>query len=140
MGTTLILDETGSMASMKEEPVQSVNAYVKIQKQSGFDVNIRIVRFAQVIKDMTRNVSDPELEIDDYDPDGMTALIDTVIYVILTATEAQHVLITTDGDDNSSTYNIGMNAPANSPSAHPNLKQNDVEAGVDGCNCYSLWR
>lgn len=106
MGTTLILDETGSMASMKEEPVQSVNAYVKIQKQSGFDVNIRIVRFAQVIKDMTRNVSDPELEIDDYDPDGMTALIDAVIYVILTATEAQHVLITTDGDDNSSVYSI----------------------------------
>ena len=106
MDTTLILDETGSMHSMKNEPVQSVNAYIKIQRESGFDVNIRIVRFAQVIKDMTRNVADPDLEIDDYEPDGMTALFDAVIYVILTSTSAQHVLITTDGDDNSSIYKI----------------------------------
>jgi hypothetical protein len=107
MDSTIILDETGSMESMGNEPKQSVRQYIKVQKESGFKVRCRIIRFAEYIKVMEKDIDDPTLNADDFKPDGMTALIDAVIYAILTATKPQHVNIITDGKDNSSVYKIG---------------------------------
>jgi hypothetical protein len=107
MDSTIILDETGSMESMGNEPKQSVRQYIEVQKESGFKVRCRIIRFAEYIKVMEKDIDDPTLNADDFKPDGMTALIDAVIYAILTATKPQHVNIITDGKDNSSVYKIG---------------------------------
>jgi hypothetical protein len=106
MDTTIILDETGSMRDMGTEPVESVNGYINVQKESGFAVKIRIIRFAQHILVMEKDVADPEINITDYEPDGMTALIDAVIFGILYADKPQHFIIVTDGKDNMSVKSI----------------------------------
>jgi len=106
MDTTIILDETGSMRDMGTEPVESVNGYINVQKESGFAVKIRIIRFAQHLLVMEKDVADPEINISDYEPDGMTALIDAVIFGILYADKPQHFIIVTDGKDNMSVKNI----------------------------------
>ena len=106
MDTTIILDETGSMRDMGTEPVESVKGYIKGQQESGFAVKIRIIRFAENILVMEKDVADPEINIDDYSPDGMTALIDAVIFGILYADKPQHFIIVTDGKDNMSVKNI----------------------------------
>jgi len=106
MDTTIILDETGSMRDMGTEPVESVNGYIKGQQESGFAVKIRIIRFAENILVMEKDVADPEINIDDYEPDGMTALIDAVIFGILYGDKPQHFIIVTDGKDNMSVKSI----------------------------------
>jgi hypothetical protein len=106
MDTTIILDETGSMRDMGTEPVESVKGYIKGQQESGFAVKIRIIRFAENILVMEKDVADPDINIDDYSPDGMTALIDAVIFGILYADKPQHFIIVTDGKDNMSVKNI----------------------------------
>jgi len=103
MDSTIILDETGSMASMKDEPVQSLNSYIDVQRTSGFNVNITVVRFNEYIRyTLPLSVHDPNLTISDYEPNGMTALFDAIIFGILTATTPQNVVIITDGANNSS--------------------------------------
>lgn len=102
MDSTIIVDETGSMRDMGEEPIDSVNEYIKVQRDSGFPVKIRIIRFAQHISIKEGNVSDPGLNIDDYYPSGMTALFDAVIFGILYDVKPQHMIILTDGKDNTS--------------------------------------
>jgi hypothetical protein len=100
MDSTIIVDETGSMIDMGDEPIRAVNEYIKGQRESGFDVNITIIRFANHIAMTKKDITDPDLNINDYEPNGMTALIDAVIFGILNGTKPQHVVILTDGKDN----------------------------------------
>jgi len=102
MDSTIIVDETGSMKDMGQEPIESVNEYIKVQRESGFPVKIRIIRFADHISIKEGDVADPALNIDDYYPSGMTALFDAVIFGILYGTKPQHMIILTDGKDNTS--------------------------------------
>ena len=100
MDSTIIVDETGSMIDMGDEPIHAVNEYIKRQRESGFAVNITIIRFANHIVMSKKDITDPDLNINDYEPNGMTALIDAVIFGILNGTKSQHVVILTDGRDN----------------------------------------
>jgi hypothetical protein len=103
MDSTLIIDETGSMDSMGNEPVESIHGYIERQKKSGFNINITLVRFNEDIKyTLPLSVHDPNLQICDYRPNKMTALYDAVVFGILSATSAQNVVIMTDGKNNSS--------------------------------------
>jgi len=103
MDSTVILDETGSMESMGCEPVQSVNCFIDGQRESGFSgLYIRVIRFNEFISYSSSIPVTNYLAITDYKPQGMTALFDALVYAILTAEKAQHVVIVTDGKDNSS--------------------------------------
>ena len=111
MDSTIILDETGSMTDMEKEPIYSVNEYIKGQQEAGFSVKIRIVRFADNIIITEKEVTDPSLHVNDYKPNGMTALFDAVIFAILYGTKPQHCIIITDGKDNISVRKLDeMNA------------------------------
>jgi hypothetical protein len=103
MDSTIILDETGSMESMGCEPVQSVNSYIDGQRESGFSgLHVRVIRFNENIYYSSPIPVTNYLAIMDYKPTGMTALFDAIAYAILTAEKAQHVVIVTDGKDNTS--------------------------------------
>lgn len=103
MDSTVILDETGSMESMGCEPVQSVNSFIDGQRESGFSgLYIKVIRFNEFIYYSSSIPVTNYLAITDYIPRGMTALFDAITYAILTAEKAQHVIIVTDGKDNSS--------------------------------------
>ena len=107
MDSTVILDETGSMESMGCEPVQSVNSFIDGQRESGFSgLYIRVIRFNEFISYSSSIPVTNYLAITDYMPRGMTALFDAVVYTILTADKAQHVVIVTDGKDNSSNITL----------------------------------
>jgi len=105
--STVILDETGSMESMGNEPVQSVNSYIDGQRESGFSgLYIRVIRFNEYIYHSSAIPVTNYLAIMDYKPRGMTALFDAIAYAILTAEKAQHIVIVTDGMDNSSVIKL----------------------------------
>ena len=109
MNSSIIFDETGSMEQMGKEPVDALNAYIEGQRQSGFDVNLTIFRFNEYIRyTKPLSVHDPNLNIKDYRPYGMTALFDTIVYCILTSDSPQHVLIITDGKNNSSVISLSV--------------------------------
>jgi len=109
MDSTIILDETGSMFKLGNEPVESIDGYILGQKNSGFDVNMTIVRFNEHIRfTLPLSVRDSNLKITDYHPEGMTALFDAIAYGILSATKAQNMTILTDGEDNSSILKLSV--------------------------------
>lgn len=104
LDSTIVLDETGSMRTMGDEPVQSAIAYIEGQEQSGLDgLSITVIRFNEsIIYTPPLPLTDPTLKTIQYTPNGMTALFDAIVFAILTAEKPQHVVIVTDGENNSS--------------------------------------
>jgi Mg-chelatase subunit ChlD len=111
-----ILDRSGSMSSMGDEPMQAVNSFVEEQLEASFELKDKATFTLYTFN------TQPELVYDDqplanvkpytyYKPSGMTCLYDTIGYAInrkLSKEVTNNVIcvILTDGADNSSrTYN-----------------------------------
>jgi uncharacterized protein YegL len=113
----MILDASGSMCSLSNETIINYNNFILEQKKLSGDCDITLVTFNHEHKTVydkvpLKNVKD--LTNSDYKPDGYTALLDTLGYVIdnvgkrlSSTTEDQRpskvvVVIITDGQENSS--------------------------------------
>jgi hypothetical protein len=104
----LILDCSGSMDSHREQTLQSVNSFLKIQKECDVETKITTCFFNNIVKtNEPKLVNDlSELTLDDYHCSGYTALFDAIGHTI---TQHQPVLgeltmvaIMTDGMENAS--------------------------------------
>ena len=105
ISVSLILDESGSMGSCKQETINGFNEYIQsLRKQNvkfaltKFSDDCKIVYNAKDIKDVK------ELNEVDYQPNGMTALYDAIGNTISMVKSEDKVLIVilTDGDENAS--------------------------------------
>ncbi len=110
-----LLDESGSMMTMGDEPLQALNKFISDQKK--VPGKISIVTFNnEVHEKVTSQYISTFPEFTDYHPNGMTALYDAIGRSISTklllgvspyqkggqrTTDVQLVIIT-DGEDNSS--------------------------------------
>ena len=110
----VILDESGSMQNMGNEPVQSVNAFLEEQKKDSVDDGavFTFTTFntkSKVIVDHVPIVSAEAIAEDSYKPGGGTALNDAVCFTIEAELKSDKptnkvVLIITDGQENASQY------------------------------------
>jgi len=100
----IILDETGSMASLGDEPPQSVKTFVDVQRSNGLPIRLSLTKFNLYITPVFVDVliTDPVCDHTPYHPNGMTAAYDAVRYVILSSDKPLAVVFVTDGQDNSS--------------------------------------
>jgi len=108
----IILDESGSMSVMGDEPVQSVNVFIEEQKSNSKDDNatFTLVTFnnkSKVVIDHYPLTRVPLVLEKDYKPNSGTALNDTVCSVLKVELSGNNpmnkvVVIVTDGLDNSS--------------------------------------
>ena len=99
----IVLDETGSMQSMGNEPVESVKAFIDIQR-TGVPICISLTKFNLYMTTVYSSVpiADPVCDQLPYHPSSMTAAYDALRYVILSATTPLSIVFITDGEDNSS--------------------------------------
>lgn len=105
-----ILDESGSMSLMGNEPVQAVNSFIKAQKSLGDDGStFSLWKFSNKV---TQLIDDEDLqsikEFKDFKPDGLTCLYDAIGHAITTKKEKEKYdnvicVILTDGFENCST-------------------------------------
>lgn len=109
MDVVVIMDESGSMASMGDEPVQAVTEYIKNeQKDSDSYTTLDITFFSTYVRKVCVDTSLSDFEsFPLYKPDGMTSLNDAVYSTIkdkLMSTRSDNVvcLIVTDGKENAS--------------------------------------
>lgn len=110
----VILDKSGSMQIMGNEPVQSVNAFLEEQKKDSVDDGavFTFITFntkSEVIVDHIPIVSAEAIAEDSYKPDGGTALNDAVCFTIEAELKSDKptnkvVLIITDGQENASQH------------------------------------
>ena len=103
-----VMDASGSMLSMGDEPIQGLNSFYKTQKESG-EFTSTLVFFNSVVTFHHQNINGkdvPSLTNDDYHRDGMTALYDaigmSIEYQKNIKTENVIVVILTDGLENAS--------------------------------------
>ena len=103
-----LMDESGSMNTMEDEPWQSVNSFVKKQKENN-KFNFTLVFFNNEVKFVYKNVKSDEivpLTSKSYDPFGTTALYDAIGNAIhfqkQKSLENVIFVILTDGLENSS--------------------------------------
>ena len=103
----VILDESGSMRTMGDEPVQAMNAFIAKQKETG-DGFLTLWKFNNEPSLVLKRIPLSEVvKFTDYTPEGMTALNDTIKVAILAQQEADPrrrvvCLIVTDGLENAS--------------------------------------
>ena len=112
VGETLvnfILDKSGSMESVREATRSGFNEYLNTLKKDGNKYRFSLTLFDTMIQ--TPYVDSPitevsEMSVDDYNPDGSTALYDAICTTIKGVKErkGQKVInvIMTDGEENSS--------------------------------------
>jgi hypothetical protein len=100
----VILDETGSMMSLGNEPAESVKTFVDVQRTNGIPIRFSLTKFNLYITPVYSDVAitDPVCDHTPYHPSGMTAAYDAVRYVILTSEKPLAIVFVTDGQDNSS--------------------------------------
>lgn len=101
----IILDKSGSMNVMGEEPVQALNAFVTEQQKEAGDANLFFYVFShEVTEEYTGPIKDAEsYTYAKYSPNGMTALYDAIGQSIAERNSKNGVLmIITDGEDNAS--------------------------------------
>jgi uncharacterized protein with von Willebrand factor type A (vWA) domain len=97
-----IMDESGSMVNMGNEPWQGLNNFVNKQKENNIEFNFTLIFFNSNIRFIHKNLNSEKISMltkKDYNPEGLTALydaigkgieyqktqsIDNVIFVILT--------------------------------------------------------
>lgn len=111
MDIIFILDESGSMASMGSEPIQSTNKFIREQQATlvGDGTTFTLWKFSD---SPTLVIDDKDLAeitaFTEYNPSGMTALYDAIgkaINTKLAKTRHDNVVcvILTDGEENAST-------------------------------------
>ncbi|NND71096.1 MAG: VWA domain-containing protein [Rhodothermales bacterium] len=89
---SFLLDETGSMQSIKDDTVGGFNAYLDTLKKGGDSILFSLVSFNSS-KTLKRYVAEPVTTIqplseDDYQPHAMTPLIDAAVKIITATDEA----------------------------------------------------
>ena len=105
--TIILLDSSGSMLNMGDEPVQAVNSFIKEQKNAE-DSTFSLYTFNNTVTTVYENVPVNEVEeYKDFDPDNMTALYDAIGNAItkkLKSDRSENVVmvIVTDGLENAS--------------------------------------
>jgi len=89
---SFLLDETGSMQSIKDDTVGGFNAYLETLQQDGSDILFSLVSFnssvtrKRYVAEPIRNVA--SLTDADYQPAAMTPLIDAAVKIIKATDEA----------------------------------------------------
>ncbi|MDX1394926.1 MAG: hypothetical protein R3195_11055 [Gemmatimonadota bacterium] len=110
---SFLLDETGSMESIKDDTIGGFNEYVKTLQGSGGDILFSLVSFNSS-RTEKRHVADPIGEVRpltaaDYRPHAMTPLIDASVKLIKATDEAVArrgddpnvvIVLQTDGQEN----------------------------------------
>jgi hypothetical protein len=110
---SFLLDETGSMESIKDDTVGGFNEYVKTLGRDGADILFSLVSFNSS-ETRRRYVAEPianvaPLAADDYVPRAMTPLIDAAVKIIKATDEAVRkrgdqpnvvIVVQTDGQEN----------------------------------------
>lgn len=113
---SFLLDETGSMQSIKDDTVGGFNAYVETLQKDGDGILFSLVSFNSS-RTQKRYVAEPIDQIkpltdDDYQPGAMTPLIDAAVKIIKATDEAVSkradapnvvIVMQTDGQENVST-------------------------------------
>jgi hypothetical protein len=106
---TFIMDASGSMASMGDEPWQGLNNFIKKQKESKVDFNFTLIFFNSEINFIYKNLESnkiPELTSKDYVPMDTTSLYDAIgkgiEYHKTDSMDNVIFVILTDGHENSS--------------------------------------
>ena len=105
ISVSLILDESGSMSSCKQETINGFNEYIQsLRKQN---VKFSLTKFSDDCEIIYNNkdIKDvKELNEVDYQPYGMTALYDAIGNTVSATKSEDKVLIVilTDGDENAS--------------------------------------
>jgi hypothetical protein len=77
----IILDESGSMGSCKEDTIDGVNLFLHNQKRISREANVTLVKFSDYYKIINDSVPLDQvvhLDEDNYKPSNMTALLDAV--------------------------------------------------------------
>ena len=104
----LILDESGSMEGVKDKMIESINSFLKEQKQEkGRETTFTLVKFnstcRRIIENRALNEVD-QITSRDYNPEGSTALYDAIGDTINWFRYESDVLmvIVTDGQENAS--------------------------------------
>jgi hypothetical protein len=103
-----VMDASGSMINMGNEPIQGLNSFYETQKKSG-EFTSTLVFFNTNVTFHHKNINGrdvPSLSSDDYHRDGMTALYDaiglSIEYQRKIKTENVIFVILTDGLENAS--------------------------------------
>ena len=112
----IVWDKSGSMAVMKNEPVEAINAFIEGQRNNDDGVKVSFVQFNDEIETVFSDLPLREVKnirLEDYKPDGMTALYDAIGFTFTKKLESTGrtdnviAVIMTDGKENcSSKYNI----------------------------------
>lgn len=108
----VLIDSSGSMSVMGEEPIKSVNEFISKQQQNNDESRLTIISFSSDTKKLIKNKPIQEVEKisqDEYIPSGSTSLYDCICTVIskrLSSNKINNVilLIITDGHENSSKH------------------------------------
>jgi hypothetical protein len=102
----VIIDESGSMRSMGDEPMQALNSFISDQKKLGcVDSTVTVWKFSnKPVLSVDNNLLSEMCEFTDFEPCGMTALYDAIGMAITHKKDSKNVtcVIITDGIDNSS--------------------------------------
>jgi len=100
----ILLDETGSMASLGNEPEQAVASFIQVQRDGGIPVNISLTKFHLHIMPVFTDLpmTHEDCKMPSYTPESMTAAYDALRYIILSSTKPLAIVYITDGEDNSS--------------------------------------
>ena len=109
-GVAIVLDKSGSMGIARKETVEALNAQIRTIKEKSKGTKVTLVQFnhellAGPIDKAPKEIK--QFDMEDYRPDGLTALYDGVDYAIrlledAPAKEAYLVVIISDGQENSS--------------------------------------
>jgi Mg-chelatase subunit ChlD len=121
---TLIVDESGSMGSIRESAISMCNAQLKAlrvaNERTGGETRVTLISFNEKHKVLFEDISVEEIPLlqdHDYLPKGGTAMYDAIAYGVerqLTSHKLQEddavlFLIITDGEENSSERHKGNN-------------------------------
>lgn len=110
----LIVDKSGSMASLTDETIDGYNGFIKEQQKLPGTANVRLVLFNHIVSTIYKSkpLSDlPLLNKQTYVAEGYTALFDAIGMTITKVRKHQHkhgkpdktiLIIMTDGEENMS--------------------------------------
>lgn len=102
----IIIDESGSMRTLGDEPIQSINSFIKDQQKLLSNTsNLSLYKFNdKVTKLIDKQNLNSFKEFTEFEPEGMTALYDAIGHSINDNKHSKDVscIIVTDGMDNMS--------------------------------------
>lgn len=103
----VVLDNSGSMDVMGDEPIQALNEFINDQKKIGDNSLFSLWKFSnKALKVVDKKIIKEVSELESMRPDGMTALYDALQCSISDNIEKEDVVfvVVTDGLDNASQY------------------------------------